>query len=216
MNPSLNPRKQLSFISKLSYISLCLFALSSCISISKTPLHSKNLIFKIRWTYFSPSTQEQNSFDSLVFVKGDHLLKLDILQPFIGVIASLTLNHKTITLQVHRQKSYYKEEFNSKIFFPDLPAFPGSWFVALLRAQAPTNWDCKKEKEKLTYCKTDDFEIHWKYKKSQLYKIQLKDSKQRQIKAQIHSLFSKELSPKLFEPPLKNLKRQKDPFLFKI
>ena len=100
------------------------------------------------------------------------------------------------------------------MFFPDLPSFPGSWMISLLRARAEKSWNCHTENKTVSYCKTDHFEIKWMYKKSQLDTVQIKDLKQRQIKAQIRKLLSKEIPPRLFKPSLKDLKRQKDPLFF--
>ena len=210
----LNKPGRLLFAHKLLGLNFCFFALLSCTSISKVPLHSKNLIFKIKWDYSSSIQKEQESFNSLVFVQGNNLLRLDILQPFVGVVGSLILNHTTMTLQVPLKRSYYKGEFDSKIFFSDFPSFPSSWFVAFLRAKTPENWSCQKQELKLTQCKTDHFEVKWIYKNSQLYEIQLKDTKQRQIHAQIKSLSSKELSTEIFTPSLENLKREENPLFF--
>lgn len=208
----LSKPKRLLFINKLLCINFCFLVLSSCISIPKIPLHSKNLIFNIQWDVTSPSKEKQNSFKSLVFIQGDNLLRLDIFQPLIGTIGSLVLNNTTMTLLVPSKKSYYKGEFDSKVFFPDFPAFPSSWLIALLRAETPQTWNCQKHREKTIQCKTDHFEVEWKYKRSQLNTIRLKDLKQRQIKIQIRSLFSKQLTSELFEPSLNNLKREETPF----
>lgn len=215
MISSLKNKEKLLFVHKLLCLSFCFFILLSCTSISRIPLHSKNLIFKIQWDYSSPLNKEQESFDSLVFLQGNSSLRLDILQPFVGVIGSLILNHTTMILKVPLKDSYYKGEFDSKIFFSDFPSFPSSWLIAFLRAEAPESWSCQKQKEKLIQCKTDHFEIEWTYKKSQLYKIQLKDSKQRQIHAQIKRVSSRELSSEIFMPPLKNLKQEEDPLFFR-
>ena len=207
-------QKKILFLSRLLYSSFCFVAILSCTSITKTPLHSNNLIFKIRWDYSSPFQKKQSSFSSLVFVQGEDMLRLDILQTFVGVMGSLILNGKTMILQVPLKKQYYKGEFNSQVFFPEFPSFPSSWLRILLRGQASKNWNCQKQHKKITQCQADDFEISWKYKKSQLYEIRLKDSKQRQIKAQIQNLYSEELSSSIFEPSLKKWKRQKDPLFF--
>lgn len=214
MTKSLKSLQAFLFTNKLLSLSFCLFALISCSSLPKPPpLHSENLIFKIKWTYSSPPNKKQ-SFDSFVFIQGDHLLRIDILRPFIGLIASLVLNHETLILQAPLKKIYYKGKFNSKSFFPDLPFFPGTWIISLLRAQAEESWNCHTENKKISYCKTDHFEIKWMYKKSRLETVQIKDLKQRQIKAQIRNFFSKENPPKMFKPSLKDLKRQKDPLFF--
>ena len=215
MTDSLNPKIKLLFLSRLLGSSFCVFAILSCSSLSKkTPLHSKHLNFKIQWDYSSPLKKESRSFLSLVSVQGDQLLRLDILQPFIGVIGSFILNGQTMILQIPLKKQYYKGEFHSKVFFPNFPSLPSSWLIALLRAQAPHNWNCQKQNGKITQCDTHHFEIQWEYKQSQLYKISLKDSKQRRIQAQIKSLSSQRQSPGTFEPSLKNWQRQKEPLFF--
>ncbi len=211
---SLNSLKKPLFISRLLCVSLCFILLLDCTSISKIHLDSKNLIFKIRWQYSSPLEKQKHSFDSLVSVQGEHLLKLDILQPLIGVIASLILNDQTMIIYTPLQKKYYKGKFDSRVFFPYFPAFPSVWLIHILRAKAPKNWNCQKQNEKLIFCKTNYFEIQWKYQKDRLYKISLKDLKQRRIEAQVQSLSSKNLSPEYFNPSLKNLKKQDDPHFF--
>ena len=210
----LNKHKRFSFISKLLCSSFCFFILLSCTSTPKTSLHSKNLSFKIQWDYSSLSTNEKSSFLSFVFIQEDRLLRLDIFQPLVGVLGSLILNSDIMILQVPMKKSYYQGEFNSKVFFPDFPSFPSSWLFALLRGQTLKSWDCQKQDKKVTRCKAGYFEIQWKYKKGQLYKIFFKDSKQRQIKAQIKNISSKEFPSRLFDPSLKNLKKQKNPLFF--
>ena len=185
----------------------------SCTSISKTPLHSKNLIFKIDWIY-SSFQGEKRSFSSLVSIQADHLLRLDILQPFIGIVGSFILNDNIMILKVPIKKKYYKGAFNSKIFFPDFPKFPSSWFSFLLRAKTPQHWNCQKLNENLSQCQVHHFKIQWEYKRNQLKKISIKDKKHRQIEAKIKSFSSKEFPFDFFKPSLKNFKRQTQPLFF--
>lgn len=198
------------FFKKFLILTVLLFV-SSCVSPSKAPLHSKNLIFKIKWKYFSPLTKDSQSFNSWVFVQGDNLLKLDILQPVLGPVAYFILNYETMTLCVPLKKSYYRGKFNSKIFFYDFPSFPGSWLISVLRAKAPEGWKCQKQLQRLTHCKTQHFEIQWKYKQNQLHSIHIQDLNQRQIQAQIQNIASGEFPSDLFTPSLTNWKRQTTP-----
>ena len=196
-------------------ISFCLFFILSCSSISKkASLQSKNLIFKIQWKYSSSLKKEYSSFWSLVSIQGDNLLRMDILQPFVGVIGSLILTDQRMIVLAPLHRQYYEGEFDSKVFFSDFPSFPGTWLTAFLRGQALEHWDCKKQDQRLLQCKTNHFEIEWRYKSSRLDKIYIRDLKQRQITARIKSLSSKELSFKVFEPSLKKWTRQKDPLFF--
>ena len=199
---------------KFLYISFFFWTLWGCVSVSKKiPLHSKNLSFKIQWNYSSP-VSKPSSLLSVISIQGSSLLRLDILQPFVGAIGRLIVNQDTMILQAVLQKTYYQGEFDSKVFFPDFPSFPSYWLTALLRVKAPENWDCQRQRGLLIFCRADQFEMEWKYKKAQLYQIHLKDSSGRQIQARIKNLSSPEFSSGTFNPSLKNWSRQKDPRFF--
>lgn len=208
--------RNLFFISLLG-TGLFILPLLNCSLLSQKtpPLNSKNLNFKIRWDYSSPFKESSETFDSLVSIQGDKLLRLDILQPFVGVVGVLTLNDKTIILQEPFGKRYYKGKANSKIFFPDFPSFPGIWLTALLRAKALKAWKCRWQKERLVFCRAGVFKIQWEYKHSRIYKIHIRDSKQRQISARIKNIASSHLPLGIFEPSLEGWRQMRDPLFFK-
>lgn len=185
-----------------------------CTTLSKKPaLNTKNLSFNIRWQVSSP-VKKLGSFSSLIFVQGNHLLRLDILQPFVGVIGSLIVNEKDMLLLSPLKKQYYKGRFNSQVFFPKFRSFPSHWLIAILRAQPFTKWNCQKQNKRLEKCHADFVEIHWKYKNRQLSQIYIKDLAGRQIQAKIQNISSPKLSPQLFQPSLNNWKKQKTPRMF--
>ena len=211
----LKQKTKLLFLNKLLGISLFLFFGSGCSHLSKKiSLDSQNLIFKIQWDYSSPLEQKNSSFLSLVSIQGDKKLRLDIIQALIGSVGGFILDDQNMLLLAPFQKQYYKNTFDSKLFFPDFPSFPGLWITALLRAKPPEHWKCQKLNKKLSHCQTEHFEISWEYKSQHLNKIYIKDSKQRQITAQIKGLSSHKLSDQLFDPKLENWEMQTDPLFF--
>ena len=203
------------FLNKLLGISFLLFFGSGCFCLSKKiPMNSQNLILKIQWDYSSPLEKKKNSFLSLVSVHGDRKLRLDIIQTFIGSVGGFILNGQNMLLLAPFQKQYYKSVFDSKVFFPDFPSFSGLWIIALLRAKPPEHWKCQNLNKKLSHCQTEHFEIRWEYSPYRLENIHIRDSKQRQITAQIKSLSSYKLSDQLFDPELESWEMQTDPLFF--
>lgn len=203
------------FPSKLAYINLYVLFLISCTSLSKkAPLHSQKLSLKIYWTYADPTLKTSTSFSSFVFLQEERFLRLDVFQNFIGVIGSLILNDQFMMIQTPLNKAYYTGSFDSQLFFPEFPSFPGSWLRYILRAKASDKWECEKRKEQLTHCRVDFFTVTWKYKKAQLYEIQLEDSMKRQITAKIQNISIGTFSPDIFNPSALGLVKQKNPLFF--
>ncbi len=189
----------------------------ACLSASKKiSLQSENLIFKIQWKYSSPLAGGRGSFLSIVSAQRDKKLRLDILQPFIGVIGSLILKDQKMLLLAPLRKQYYEGDFNSEMFFPHFPSFAGSELIALLRARAPENCERTEPNQNLLQCPAESLEIEWKYKRGRLNKIYIRNLKKRgQISAHIKSLSSKKkLASKIFNPSLKGWARQKDALFF--
>jgi len=206
--------KKLFCLNELFFKISFLFVITGCTSISKKPLTSlENLSFHSQWTYFSPRDQHL-SFSSLVLIKGDDQLKLNIFKPLIGVIGSFILNKDEMILLSPLKREYYKAVFDSKIFFPKLPTFPSSWLIALLRGHVPKSWKCQKQKEQIKKCKTKHFTAHYKYKNSKLTYVFLKDSTGQKIQIKIKNISSPNLSSDVFQPELKNWKKEKTPFFF--
>lgn len=202
-------------LGNLLYISLSLFFLISCTSISKkVPLNSEKLSLKIEWAYSDPGQKQTKSFSSFVFLQGKQALRLDLFQNFVGVVGSLILHDQVLTIQAPLSKEYYVGTFDSQLFFPEFPSFPGLWLIDMLRAEASEDWDCEKQKKRISKCKTDFFEITWVYQKAGLYKIRLKDSMRRRITARIKSLSIGKFSEDIFEPSMASWTKKEEPLFF--
>ena len=96
---------------KLLYIKICLFMLAGCVLVSKAPLNSKKLFFKIHWTYFDSSPKKPQSLTSFVFLQGQRFLKVEVFQNFIGVVARFFLKDQVFTIQTPLNKEYYRGGF---------------------------------------------------------------------------------------------------------
>ena len=209
-----NLKQKTNGLNKLLYISFIVcasFLLGGCLSLKKIPLNSKNLTFKIQWK----ELKTNSSFLSIVSVKDDESLSLEILQPLIGPVARVIVNKDSMLLMSFLQKKYYRGEFNSQVFFPEFPALPKAWLFSILRAKGQAGWDCKSLGELLTDCKTPLFKIQWQYKKGQLVEIYLKDHLGRAIVAQIKSIKLGQFKKTTFKPVLKNWSQETDPLFFK-
>lgn len=158
--------------------------------------------------------EKRSAFSSLVFIQGDDRLRLDILQPFVGLVASLIINKEEVFLLSPIKKQYYKGALNSELFFPQFPSVPGRHLITLLRAKTPEEWACRKQNGLLDYCQIKNLEIRYKYQRSDLTGFFLKDSTGRQIQAEIQNISIHKPSPRLFQPVLKNWKREKNPGFF--
>ena len=199
---------------KLLFIKVCIFALVGCTSVSKAPLLSQKLSFKIHWTYLDSSQKESRSLLSFVSLQERRFLRLDVVQSFIGVVGSFILREEVLIMQVPLKKEYYQGAFDSKVFFPEFPSFPSSWLIDILRGKASKNWECEKQKERITKCKNPLFKINWIYKNSQLYRVQLEDTMKRRIIAQIQKLSIGKFSEDIFYPLLTGWTKKEEPLFF--
>ncbi len=202
-------------LTRLLAFAFCFFFFLSCASLSKpVPLHSKDLIYNIKWTLLSSKGERTHSFFSLIFLREDQLLRMDLNKALIGSVFRLILRDKRMLLQEPLKRRYYVGEFSSQIFFPDFPSFSMEYLIAILRGQALKPGSCQTEKKRIIFCQTGPFQVFWEYKNQALHRIHIKAKGQRQIQAELKKLSQGKFSKKIFFPALKGWLREKDPLFF--